>query len=1258
MNTGVLLGLLAPAADEAGAASEASSSEDPSVWSTLPWGTLLVILAVILVVALIVWGVIVWRRRQAAAAGLEPQGPGIGERLRTLWEPFYRGLPARAEHFPTIVVMGEAGAGKSHAIATNVDWRGQSNQFLSSVDHGAAMQLYLGPDVVVHELSAAVLRDVGSAAKHALSELWRRMGPSATVLVVVDARTLLSTQPAALRDLGQLVRGKISLFPQRCRADLKVRVLLSHLDEIPGYEGFAAVLGNAHGCLELEPEAGAEAEAERLLAHFDEHLVYGLTTRSADEFDRLVGFYAELPKLIIGLGPLLETLAGAGDPFATGYGVGELYLGSLSPESRVGDPFVVDRAGIAASMLRQRRRGLGGSAAMGVGISGLCVGLLSWHGSRVAAAEQAVDDFDASQDRLADVSDKETEAANVVSATIERMYASEILWFAASYGPSKLEIDNRFEQVIRESYLEPHLEDADRVELLYVTALIYASRDNDLGQLVRDNRTLWADNLSLSDWVIDAYVDASREPYERAVELPDPIEQTGREWTAYLTVLDACLTDGRLEHSEVELLQDKLPRLRGPREYEVLGQVRTLMREDEDLHDRLAPLLTESLDSWSGSNYDALERLSETIAGLRLSVGKLEGWGLSRLVSTLTKLPNHSGTSYELDVGEVHIESETLDTVIRRSRRHELITTVLDDIERRRPIGGRGFFDASARLIDAGQVRGYGGGPSSRIPGMYTRESYEASVAPVLGFADAQLGGAGAAAVVEGDGSAGDEAAGDGGAGGDAAGSAAGADADSGSASAQPEVVDLLAEDEARLEREIRSATASYASAYRQALDEYWGSFEFSPGSAVALPYVLKPFAQQSSWFTDFLRAVVDNASLDLPSEDEDIASYYADLRASLADYGPLLTLLAEDAGTVPGLEPYQGLMAGLQKQVEEAAEVSGDPEAEELSMRLSGLGALSLAILTGAEDDVGDQVTDWLFGAGVDSQWWDPFLAPVEATMGYGRENIEDQLATAWIHDLRPELDPLFDKYPFSPESSEDIEAGELEALVRMQGKLPGSFWERFDSLARPAMEEGRLSTLAGVRAPAGMLATVRDLERMSNTLWDEKGERLPLEIALRVEPLPKEPVDGRSASMASVAAGGSSVTGFNNRPDPQVLVLDWWDQGSAVLSLTMSAPVDEQDALSGTARPDERRYRIFAAGTFSFYHLLDRAVSPDLGAREDSITAVAMSRATRCARSGPVGTKGVSLGWGVLVGETVREVSVVLLSDPWAAFAVRRCW
>src|SRR5690349_6040513 len=94
----------------------------------ISWTAVIVVAIVLVLLAVAIWLVLRWRRRRDAAPRTQNQA-SLADQLPPIWTRFYRDLPPRARHFPTLIVMGDAGSGKSHLIDARVDWRSQANQF-------------------------------------------------------------------------------------------------------------------------------------------------------------------------------------------------------------------------------------------------------------------------------------------------------------------------------------------------------------------------------------------------------------------------------------------------------------------------------------------------------------------------------------------------------------------------------------------------------------------------------------------------------------------------------------------------------------------------------------------------------------------------------------------------------------------------------------------------------------------------------------------------------------------------------------------------------------------------------------------------------------------------------------------------------------------------------------------------------------------------------------------------------------------------
>jgi type VI secretion system protein ImpL len=1183
----------------------------PSWFDRIPWRTVVLVVIALAILALAIWLVIRWRSGRAAAPA--SSDPALGRQLADVWRPFYRDVPARARHFPTVIVMGGAGVGKSHLIDARVGWRGQANQFFPSAVDSPHLQLYLGAGVVVHELSAPLLRDTRRATRRALVRLWRNLGPSATVVVVVDARALATTPPETLRELAELVRGKIGALPARCRAGISVRVCLSHMDQIDGYDELVAVIGAQHGPFDItalgdrltDPRA-LTAAARALIATFDANLAYGLVHRASDGFARLVGFYTAFPVVLTQLAPLLHTLTGR-DADLPHYPAAELYLTSLSPDNQIGDPFTVDRSLVGASISYQRR--FHRRTSLAAAVAGVTlVGALTWrHQGQVEAATQAINVYDGRVDQGGQLSETD---ASLVTAAIKRMYSGEWLWLGHTFVERKRRIKTAFVDHLRKEYILPIWKDAepiDRANMLFDVALLYASQANGLREQVQENLDLWVSKtpVRLTKQIMSTYLEVSDDQYEENVPTNHP-KYKGSDWERYVFDRVKPLYDQpeRLSQDQLTDLQSDPPQLYDSREYEVRQRIIDLLQSRVELatQPQIKELLSSPLgdSAWIRDNAVALGGIRAAVTNNLLATVSqcdLSGLGadLERLLTVpdgrrevyrvprRSAAPGGSADAFEFDVA-------TWNRKLALASAAVVISTVYAQ-GRAHPDQAIGFFPRSGTALGDPGVRDGHACPPFEAP-QYTAGEFAGQVAPALDF------------ITE--------------------------------ITTPGRNLGLSGDELAQLEDIYGTQIDDYAGRYAGALRTYYDSYRFEPGSEEALPFALSSAVQPSSPFLRFLTTVATNAAPVLGE-----GRYYQKMAESLAEFHPLADLLAPAKGTIPGLAWYQRLITQLAAALDPTASApaAGAPAADAgaapaLAGSLSPSGVLTLNKLTGADKDRLAQISGWLSGASVDPSLHAPFLAPVQAVYRLGLGSIDRAVSQAWTGELSPLIAPILARFPFRPGAVTDVAVADLEAVLRAQGKQPGSFWTSFARWLAPVTvsRSGRYQWLGDVTGPPGALTIINDLARLSRALWDADGNPTALPVDLTPLPLDATPVAGRVPTLASLRSGAAAVFAFNQRPRPSTLALPWWDQGVSSILLRMSKP--------GTS--DTTTYSIDESDSpFSFFRLLCRSRSPNR-------------------TSPPSGACDTGRGprvWDIpLSGSAARSVTFTLDTDPWALFHIGR--
>lgn len=1174
--------------------------------SDLPWTTIIIVIVLLVVIALVIALVLWLRKRRQNQEQTSTTGSGPGNQLARIYRPFYQQLPQSAQYYPTVVVMGEAGVGKSHLIDRHVDWRGQTNQFNPSATQASLMQLYLGAGVITQELSAPLLRDVSKDAEHALGRMWARLKKRpVTAVVVLDATQLTGASPDGLIELAQLMRGKLELIADQGRRSLSVRLCLTHLDRIEGYSGFSELLRSRNYTSRIDPtgEQLLVSDLNGTLVPFDSHLALALTTSTPDEFSEIIDFYRESPTLFQALSPFLYHLRGGDDPFAREYPIEGLYFSSANPEEFVGKPFTVDRSTIAEDINKSRKRHLTVCAAI-LAISLIAVAmLLAWHEGKVGDAETAVAEF-------TDVAAQESTPELTLNAAQKQAHdalvelaESEVLWLGGSFESRKETVDGEYRDALRSRYLLPIVETSrDRGQLLYAGSLIYAASDSALGAYIKADPKQWVNELDVPKRVILDYIQVSPTAWDEKLSLPGLDEddsEVPKKWSDFLKELDSQTGKERISEKKLGSLQETVTselRLGSEQRYQDLNALAAVVAEDSDIRIYLESLLyVQPSSQWVSKNYEQLRAVSRLVqqSSLGDTPKSIADWDLGRLLAELREVapapaqstPKTSGTGAASDTGtdpaagaDASADSGA-DSSPQKSDGSDTGTDASASSDEPQPIVYQ--FELSDRTIEIEVASWDDLLKRSRagllIDGFITE--VDTSTRSPFFLADVYYPNAGAVRGTT-----------------------------RGPASFIPGVytrrafdsamlpvltdmsgglTDIMLADGDRINLDsyaVQNLT-EYASEYGQEIDSYYKSFTFGSPSLDELIFELQSMSKPSGWFVSYLRTVSDNANLSLSGT----GKFFDPMTQAVEPYQSFVALLTEDSGQYPQLDPYLTILSDLATTLEgnpdgaAAGGEGGEGGATDTAtaLELNTAGTLALPVVLGTDKPLTNTVRAFLATAAIETSYQRPFLAPVQRAYNIGYVDIETSVASAWNNQIMGELQPLLDRYPFDKRADSEADIADIESWF-----LPssGRFWQEFATYIEPVCrkQRGRWRMRSPIGAPKGMLRLINRATTMRDALWDEKDNPLPLVQRITPQPLPTDVVDGRVATLAYLKSGSSVIYGFNQKPQTQTLSVTWSNQGAAAIGVQMRTPNNESSKTGSLDVIDS---------AWSYYRLLEKA-------------------------------------------------------------------
>ena len=1151
------------------------------------------------VLLLVLLALYFWKRRKAKGAAtvksalpapVEVEQPTLAAgALLAVWRCFLRGLPGlfgrSIDNFATFVVLGPATAGKTTAISRYTDWQRQARHGLPSETHNEHLQVYLSSRAVAIELSPSLLWDASPRARRAVVRLFQRLSrrQAPVVAVVLDVAGLQHMSPDAVRALADVMRAKIDLLSQsRKRRDgeaLQVRVVLTHLDTVAGYEAFAEFARDQGIPLRIALALGAERvglqeQLQTGLAGFGRYLSLALTRLDSAQYQAVLRFLRGAPTLLAGNLPALLTALFADDALSSRPIAGPIYLACQAEVPAGSNPF----HRVALAPPQGGARAWSRPQQIAYATAALVCGWLSL-GFVVERSQ-----FRQAVLAMPNVVGLPTarKLDPVLGFLTRRKGAARLL--PSFYGGADSQLATFFTDKVRDGLLVPRYRAAIErshwplQEAMCHLAVIHGGDEPRLsaaaGQLVRAYPQRWPERKLVSDYLQVAATQTA--PH---ISLAELLNKPEREF-AVLTEFEQRLRDAveRPAISEIELvdLQEK--------SRSILRSVQVVAQCDGEDGDAVREVLGQLYGPEFGAVGQRLRDADERLAPLRANLALVEGTaaapqepttltGLAAALAAIfdahdrrrdlfasglqrneagagegTNAPESGpsaglGTQQEQEAegGEVLAQGEAAHGESAAPALESPAAAIVGSSHgQQRGASGSQYFerwhrlvqrsratelmDACVRLLDApdGTLFGQDGGAQvsalrRKVTSSTQGRGLISSPAPLRPVYSRATYVTHVRPSLQ----------------------------QVSRALTQVQTRELVSA--SRLQgcwEGIRHRVSEYADAYRTSLDTYYDGFQVKASTRDDVEVLFRYLAQPVSPLTAFLETVHDNADLDFSADEPQLDELLQPIQVALLPYSGLNHVMAGEAGKPRALDVYLLRMEQIRARFAQGtAQAEGQPPAEATTLheRLGGSGQIALEALTSPDDNVNTWLHTWLDEARLWGPYARPFRAPITALMTVGNEDIERQLAEVWHHDVMPRLAPLMRKFPFTKKAEAEVTAAEIEqAFHPVEGMMMDRYHRFFEPVTR--FVGGTYSAYKGGPQPPGnILPILNRVARLTHALWDDKGA--PRELAISVRPIPFGPSRDRKSvlTLAYVRFGDDSLFNFNQRPTAKDLSIAW---------------------------------------------------------------------------------------------------------------------
>lgn len=1042
-------------------------------------------------------------------------------RLFRAWSKFLRQIPREFrssikshQHF---IVLGNEKSGKSSLIHNMVEQSQNIYPFEVEYTQDPDIKFYLGAKQIIEEVSVALLKDRTINSRKNLVHLWKHLYAKTAPVIVVTYPCLSDTlgESQGMTKLAHLIAGKLSLLSEMTKESLQVRIACTYMDRIEGYLEFAKFIKQHNIAFEIPLTSNFESAAlERELSAFrDKYLSLILTSTSADDFVKILNFFAELPSYFSSLEEFLRALT-------IGNVAGQIKLEKLTFITQL-EPHtsysLFDWTPPPSRSIFFRHPMLKHQLASGL-VALFCSSFILNNfvkdKHQYGLAQRGVDALYVQPKLFVHEIVPQLEKFN--QKGIDQGYLRFLPHF---YKNQIQKVQSDLAVKMEKNILEPHfrsilINEKSEIDIVYMLGLIHATRDNRVGDYILKHLSDWSHALKLDEQLIKSYILNSSNASKKTVAIQHldkinislPLTDL-KPWISFFSqfqeIVDQPVFTG---HSFNDIRKNAHYLLTEYRKFKNDAHVCAICNLLKELDAGIAKDFRRNIQvlTWmnEGENSSHLESFLVFVCQSCPQIPDISDLNVSQFfakVKEIASLTEKENRTYPFLIEDQKFFFESKKWV-DLSVGHIIERLIQNYIVVNNDTQGDIFFKNTPVLPDIIFESYRNEFPSFTQPvvihGRYSRLAFEKNVRYT---SESLLG--------------------------------------------LLETLPLNREDKDRFTKFVQQEVLSYAKQYQKEYERAYAGCDIRATSLEEVKETLAKILEPSSSFHHFLNTINHHTAVF-----SDPTTCFTTLD-EMNHFNFLKPLMSQLKNKQSPFELYQSLLR------EALSHLKTDKQA---GSPFTPSAQIALSLLKQSPDSYLNLITEHLSEIGVPSRYHNLFTAPIMQIYHIGVKDLQKGIDRLWTQTYTPQASLLFAKRPFNS-------TGEMVATfeeVKQMTSPKSEIWQMIRNVIAPVsiVSNGIWAPkpACDVQLSSQFYSDLNRLARVTTALWDNEGNPQALTFNVQFLPFSASSNSSLLPIQSYIVAGKEALHNFNQSPTWHPLKIEWWKEDSSTVVIELMSKND----------------------------------------------------------------------------------------------------